>query len=213
MDRPQYQVPQQNPSYRFMRYPLPKGPLQELYPGRVIDPNWHFTGDNIPAPEGFQQTRNQLATLSKDAAFLQESMNRQLGGINPIFEHASIEPENPIELGDPVIITANEVGTRGRREGSFEVESDLPSTNRNYVKGGVDEEKIQANLRSLPRDIVNTRYGWKAPALECYDGNAHVANSPVTGGGINYVFIMVLVAFAIFLFIIGFRLKPLLKLK
>ena len=92
------------------------------------------------------------------------------------------------------------------------MENDLPPTNSNYVRGGIDEEDIQANLHSLPKKVVNKRYGWRNPVLECYDGNVSVANSPVTGGGINYVFIIVMVLFAIFLFMVGFRLKPLLKI-
>lgn len=213
MDRPQYQIPLENASsYRFMRYPLPKGILQELYPGRLIDPNWHFTGDNIPVQYGFQVTRNNLALLSKDAALTQESMNRQLGGINPIFDHASVEPENAVEVVDSSIITENEVGIRGR-PGVVVVPSALASTNANYVKGGVDGEIMRANASMSSTKVSNSGYAWRKPVMECYDGNVGVRNTPVTGGGINFVFVMVLlVGLGIILFMMGFRLSPLLKL-
>lgn len=195
-----------------MKYPLPKGPLQELYPGRVILPDWHFSGDNIPAPEGFQQTRDDLAILSKDAALLQESMNRQLGGINPIFDHASIEPENPVEVIHPSIITENEVGIRGR-PGIVSVPSNLQSTNTNYTKGMIDKILMDENAHQTTQLIPTPqKYTWRN-TRECYDGNVGYGNTPVTGGGINFVFVMLLLlGLGIVLFVMGFRLKPLLKL-
>lgn len=105
MDQPQHQVFGANPqSYRFMGYPLQQQKLQLLYPGRLMERNWDFTGDNIPNedPEGLERTRNQNSALAKAAKMEMEAMERHLGGKHKVVNHPAVEPEAMIE--DPALI-------------------------------------------------------------------------------------------------------------
>ncbi len=202
MDVPQYQVPQGSiPSYRFMRYPLPKGLLQELYPGQLMMPYYHFTGDNIPAAPGAALTQSQLALLSKDAALSQEAMNRKLGGIDPVFDHASIEPENPVEVLDPIVVTSNNLGTRGQSDIS-QRRSALGNVHSLYEKGGIDNRMINDLMleNSDNRNYSNKNYNWRLKEL--YDGHVNqLGGSPVTGGGINLIAGIIFIGIAVLVYL------------
>ncbi len=206
-----------------MAYPLPKGLLQELYPGRLI-PKWgyHFTGDDIPPAHNARLTQMELALLSKDAALDEEAMNRKLGGINPVYDRTSIEPENPVEMVDPIVITSNNLGTRGQSD--IEIRpAMLDSVGALHQKGGRDSRLIdKLDQRLSNQNYVNDKnYDWSCvpgTMKECYEPNgvgtnAILGNAPVTGQGINTVFFILLIGFVILLlFVGGWRLSPRLKL-
>lgn len=203
MDKPQYQVPVAiYHSYRFMKYPLPKGMLQELYPGRLMSPYYHFTGDNISSenPGGLMKTRENLAILTGNAALEQEAMNRKLGGINPNYQHASIEPEGPITDLSTTIITNNSVGTRGQtdieKHNSF-----LPRVN--VLQNQSIKDAIIINENQNPH--LNGNYGEWEPHLdkECYTNINNSPGTPITGNSFRLlnvvlIFIGLMILFLLF---------------
>lgn len=99
MDRPQFQIPTSNVSYRFMAYPPKRSQLHELYPGEPMKPYYHFTGENIPHenPIQAQKTNDVLYGLTKIADSQSENISRRLGGHSQVNNLATIEPEQPIE--------------------------------------------------------------------------------------------------------------------
>ena len=103
MDKPQFQVPQSGPGYRFMGYPPQRQPLQLLYPGRMMEQWYHFTGDNIPNedPDGAFATQEQLGALSKAADMETEAMAKYLGGKEKVLRHPAVAPEAILE--DPAL--------------------------------------------------------------------------------------------------------------
>ena len=67
----QYQVYREGVgSYQYLMYPLQPQQLQELYPGRLMSNQWHYTGDNIPNedPEGLEYTKSRMSALARAAA-------------------------------------------------------------------------------------------------------------------------------------------------
>jgi len=89
-------------SYRYMAHPLPKQPLQTLYPGRFMEQNYHYTGDNIPNEDfiGALQTQQMSAALSKAADYEREALERHLGGRPKMAVHPPVEPEATLEDPD-----------------------------------------------------------------------------------------------------------------
>lgn len=100
MDQPQHQVFEAgHQSYRYMSYPFQKQPLHLLYPGRVMQQDWHYTGENIPNedPDGLKKTRFGITALDRAAKMEQEALARHLGGKYKIVNHPAVEPEAIIE--------------------------------------------------------------------------------------------------------------------
>lgn len=161
MDRPQTQIFQsgQN-SYRFMKYPMQKQKLQLLYPGMPMNSNYHYNGDNIPneQAEAVYEAKMQLAELSRIASRDEEAISRHLGGKGPVYDHASIEPEGPVEdLADFTKLTS--VGTRGQPEVEI-VKSNLPSLTELHRE---DISEVMAESKTYPRNILiqkPRRYSW-----------------------------------------------------
>ena len=122
-------------AYRFLQKPLQKQKLHTLYPGRLMDVSWHYTGENIP-PECPSETNfvlDDYANSHRAEEWL-EKESRKLGGNRRIVPHPAIEPESVIE--DPQLYDApskvpsetfltDKDKSKAKRE-SFEFDKDLP---------------------------------------------------------------------------------------
>jgi hypothetical protein len=170
MDKPQYQVFESDKqSYRYMEYPFQKQPLQLLYPGRFMEPYYHYTGENIPNedPIGLALTQSQNASLSRAAVMKQEAISRYLGGTNKIVRHPVVEPEAVIE--DPQLQNFS-LNT------SFGLGGDLdtvPSKLGNLEEVETEVQNIASDVRKsllgspnpLSKEDVLPRYDWKAAGV------------------------------------------------
>jgi len=166
-DKPQEQVAPQSghQSYRFMAYPMQKQKLQLLYPGRPMQSDYHYNGDNIPNedPRGAYDTKMEIAYLAGIASDTSEAITRHLGGKHPVFDHTSIEPEQPVEdLGD--LTTINHLGTRGQSDISVGPSS-LPNLTVIHQEGkeAVRENKIGRFTNSTI--TPPGRYDWETDDL------------------------------------------------
>ena len=175
MDRPQTQIFQSNQnSYRFMKYPMQKQKLQLLYPGRFMNSDYHYNGDNIlnKYPEGAISTKMKIAELARIASRDEEAISRHLGGKSPIYDHTSIEPEQPVEdIAD--FTSAIQVGTRGQSDVDRDVEivkSNLPSLTTLHQDDVIEVNDI---TKQYPHNTIlqkPNRYSWKE-GFE-YDNNS-----------------------------------------
>jgi len=183
MDRPQTQIFQsgQN-SYRFMKYPMQKQKLQLLYPGMPMSSNYHYNGDNIPNQytDAVYDAKMQLAELSRIASRDEEAISRHLGGKGPVYDHASIEPEEPVEdLAD--FTKSTSVGTRGQSDIEM-VRSNLPSLTELHRE---DISEVVAESKDYPRNVLiqkPRRYSWDEgfefdPKNRNYKNNREPENS------------------------------------
>lgn len=103
MDKPQEQIPMRCTSYRYMRFPFRRQPLQLLYPGRPMSYLDSFDYSNIPNedPEGLKQTKEKDRTLSYAYQREIEAMERMLGGKGKMVIHPSVDPAAILEqVGD-----------------------------------------------------------------------------------------------------------------
>ena len=110
MDQPQHQVfGTDRQSYRYMAFPFQKQPLHLLYPGRVMEQEYHYTGENIPNedPVGLEKTRAQTAALARAAKMEREALSRHLGGKDKIARHPAVEPEAVREDPDLARLSIN----------------------------------------------------------------------------------------------------------
>ena len=89
-------------SYQYLVHPLPPQQLQELYPGKLMSNQWHYTGDNIPNedPEGLEYTKSRMSALARAAAMEEEALARHLGGKHHVARHPAVTPEATIEDPD-----------------------------------------------------------------------------------------------------------------
>jgi len=166
MDQPQHQVfGTDQQSYRYMAYPFQKQPLQLLYPGRVMQQDYHYTGENIPNedPEGLDRTRHQTAALAYAAKMEREALSKHLGGKDKIARHPAVEPEAIIE--DPQLQHIG-LGT------SFGLNADLenvPTKSLGQVekRGHKIVDHVRGRLRGaspdpLSEEEILPRYDWQA---------------------------------------------------
>lgn len=96
--------------YRPMNLPFRPQQLQELYPGRLMNPLYSYTGDNIPPedPDCVAQT-HLLSDMNIDMANKElNAMEYILGGRDKIIPNPPVEPEATIE--DPSLKGVN-IGT------------------------------------------------------------------------------------------------------
>lgn len=106
MSSPQYQVFRVGDgSYRYLKYPLPKQQLQLLYPGRLMNNQMDFTGNNIPNeyPVELEHQRQVMNNLTQEALNTQEMISREKLGVHPVIPYGIVEPEAQIE--DPQLKT------------------------------------------------------------------------------------------------------------
>jgi len=142
MDQVTHQVPRSGvAAYRYMAYPLPKQPLQTLYPGRLMQADWHYSGDNIPNENvvGLEETRKTGVAFSRAAEMENEALARHLGGKYKIVRHPAVEPEATIE--DP--------GLRGLTMGG-----QGPSPDLQNVPSVIDNlNAVEREDASIVRDV------------------------------------------------------------
>ena len=103
MDKPQEQIPMRGTSYRYMRYPFKRQPLQLLYPGRPMSYLDSFDYSNIPNedPEGLKKTKEKDRALSYAYQREIEAMERMLGGKGKMAIHPAVDPTAILEqVGD-----------------------------------------------------------------------------------------------------------------
>ena len=175
MDQPQHQVfGTDKQSYRYMDYPFQKQPLQLLYPGRVMQRDWHYTGENIPNedPIGLAKTQYQTAALAYAAKMEQEALARHLGGRDKIVRHPAVEPEAVIE--DPSLASMSIQTTPGM-DGNLD---NVPSRLDDLSQVEDQIHKITADVRKslkggspapLSKEEILPRYNWQAAGVG-YDG-------------------------------------------
>lgn len=86
-------------SYRYMATPPQRQQLQLLYPGRLMNQDYSFTGDNIPNefPEAAIKTRQNQITQSNAAQRELLAMKKYLGGYARLYAHPWVEPEVLVE--------------------------------------------------------------------------------------------------------------------
>jgi len=104
MSSPQYQVFRKGSgSYRYLVYPLPKQQLQLLYPGRLMNNQMSFTGNNIPNehPVELERQRQLMANLTETAIGEQEMVAREKLGVDPVIPFGVVAPEAQLE--DPAL--------------------------------------------------------------------------------------------------------------
>lgn len=106
-------------SYRFMRYPPKKYKLQLLYPGRYMEPDFHWDGSNIPLeePKCLEQTRENIRKDTELSRRNLEYVNKYLGGKDKIINHSAVAPEEIIENADSVGFDTNTFGLGEDLEG------------------------------------------------------------------------------------------------
>jgi len=99
-------------SYRFMKYPPKKYKLQLLYPGRYMEPDFHWDGFNIPLeePKKLEKTRENIKNDTSLSRRNLEYVNRYLGGKDKIVNHSAVAPEEIIENADSVGYDTNSFG-------------------------------------------------------------------------------------------------------
>nr|QBK86216.1 MAG: hypothetical protein LCMAC102_00100 [Marseillevirus LCMAC102] len=209
MDDPQYQVfREDNPAYRYTKYPFRKQHLQLLYPGRLLTQEYHYTGENIPNenPEGLLKTKTHDAALAKAASMEQEALARHLGGKDKVVRHPAVEPEAVLE--DPKLTSLTLGDTAGLNPNLDKVPSKYDNLR------GIEEENVaivdrvredeeRKNFRSekTSATVPVPPYDWKEDAgVEAYDGK--VPQEPVcknTKSSPNMMLWFVLGIFAIVL--------------
>ena len=96
-------------SYRSMRDPLPKGRLHTLHEGRLMDPSYHYTRDEIPHeyPELMAETRQHINALSIARVKEVNALNKHLGGEFKVPNVASVSPDELIEDPELRSLTIN----------------------------------------------------------------------------------------------------------
>jgi hypothetical protein len=87
--------------YRFMRHPLTEKIqyLNLLYPGRVMEPNYHYSGDNI-LNEKYKEMPDFKARVKDQFLKSKENelkMSMHLKGKHPIHRSPPVQPEEVIE--------------------------------------------------------------------------------------------------------------------
>ncbi len=168
MDQPQHQVLRtEQQSYRYMAYPFQKQPLHLLYPGRIMEQEYHYTGENIPNedPFGLEKTQAQTVALARAAKMEREALARHLGGKDKIARHPAVEPEAVIEDPDLARLSIN---TSFGLEGGLQT---VPSNLGNLQNVEDRTRKIAGKVRkSLESGVsaqrfeedVLPRYDWQA---------------------------------------------------
>jgi len=80
--------------YRLMQCPFQKQPLQLLYPGRLMMPDYNFEGTNIPNEdmEGLEITRKMSRSLRVAYDMELEALSRHLGGKDKIYPFPAVDP-------------------------------------------------------------------------------------------------------------------------
>lgn len=152
MDKPQYQIPTGGTTYRFMGYPPQRQPLQLLYPGRLMENWYHYTGSNIPNSDmdGAMITREQTSALSKAADMELEAMNKHLGGKHKVLRHPAVEPEALLE--DPALRGLNLESLPPAVTNMQESDTSSPT----YQETEASVNKIVNNVRQLGKDVGQT---------------------------------------------------------
>lgn len=153
MDTPNQVFRGNETSYRYMAYPLQQQPLQTLYPGRFMEPDYHYTGDNIPNEDlpGAIKTQQTTAALAKAAEMQLEAFERHLGGRPKTVSHPAVEPEVTIE--DPQLRSLT-LNVRDDAENLKNVPSPLDSLSSvlpepEYSKEYFEKEKAPQKSSSL----------------------------------------------------------------
>lgn len=85
--------------YNYINSYCKKQQLQLLYPGRYMEPNFHYTRDNIPNehPERLKYYKNKDYALQKLSKEDMNTMERHLGGYDKVISDPSVAPESVIE--------------------------------------------------------------------------------------------------------------------
>lgn len=175
MDQPQHQVFGNAQSYRYMSYPFPKQELQLLYPGRLMNNQYHYTGENIPNenPEGLERTKYVGAALAKAAKMEGEALARHLGGKDKVVPHPAVEPEAIIEDPNLAGLSIHDLG------GLNPNLDNVPSPYDNLKKIDKDDDRIVDRIRKEEGkgpttehnpDNILPEYDWKSlPEREYYE--------------------------------------------
>ena len=200
MDQPEYQVFNEGKgAYRFMKYPLPIQKLHTIYPGRLMQRDWHYTGDNIPNehPMELLRAREHQDALDIAAEMETEAIERHLGGKDKVIRHPAVEPEAPIEdptlrglifERDPSVNPAQVTTLLDNLRKTTTLDDAIVASTREEER----QDSISAGRMNMNRPPPNTPYGWVvdpnySPAkqlppsvqIEAYDG--------VTPGGGDFV--------------------------
>lgn len=174
MDKPQYQVMgNSGDAFRYMSYPFQRQQLQLLYPGRPMEQNYHYSGDNIPNPDpvGLRITKEVDNTLEDVSRMENEALARRYGGIHNIINYPAVEPEAIIE--DPRLIKLGIKDTIGLNPNSEFVNSPYDSLPGTYktAQSEVDYvREIEEGRGSRRRFVDNKlpRYNWREIPEEEY---------------------------------------------
>ncbi|HSA76219.1 MAG TPA: hypothetical protein VLE02_01620 [Nitrosarchaeum sp.] len=87
--------------YRFMRFPLNEEiqHLNFLYPGRFMDPNYHYSGDNIPHDhhDKLMHMKFQIKSQFLKSKENELKMSQYLKGKHSIHRTPAVQPEEVIE--------------------------------------------------------------------------------------------------------------------
>lgn len=91
--------------YRTMDQPLVPQKLHELYPGRLLSKDEHFSGDNIlhENHQAVLETRERDSAFTHAALAEEEALYRHLGGKDNIDRHPAVAPDEVVE--DPALRT------------------------------------------------------------------------------------------------------------
>lgn len=188
MDDPQYQVfREDNPAYRYTKYPFRKQHLQLLYPGRLLTQNYHYTGENIPNedPEGLLETKTHDAALAKAASMEQEALARHLGGKDKVVRHPAVEPEAVLEDPRLTSLTLRDTGglnpnldTVPSKYDNLQGIEEENTTIVDRVREEEEREKKRKKFRSEKTSATVPPYDWKEDAgVEAYDGKVNVPSA------------------------------------
>lgn len=132
--------------YNLLQCEPIKQPLQLLYPGRILEPDYHYTGDNIPNEDmtGLERTRKISRSLAVAYNMEKEALSRHLGGKSKIVPHPAVEPEAIIN--DPRLGSIN-----------LEFGNEDSSSIENYSNDVVEKNPYNnlQEMNRLDRELVN----------------------------------------------------------
>jgi hypothetical protein len=185
--------------YQLMSNPTKRQPLHLLYPGRYMEDNYHYTGNNIPNenPRGLYRTKEINDNLQMIASSETEAISRRLGGKYPIISHPAVDPSSIVE--DPRLVGLNMEGNSGldpnyqyttnpgRYEDLQQVYQDVNNNNnyegRNEYYEGINEYNNNNSYNNNDDsyeyvDNILPKYNWHRKAEEVgYDVSSSSINS------------------------------------
>lgn len=127
---------QKRTTYMQINKPQHEGNLQLLYPGRPIDADWGYEGENIPSkdPEQLTKIREEDFALTQASKKMREAYNRHVGTLD--YQDASRARQLLVdEQSSPSTSNLNNDFEKANAEGKSKKEAsvDASQTKRNYI--------------------------------------------------------------------------------